>query len=229
MGKLRIELENLKTPAVALYVSLAILLFAYYVRIVWEHDFAWPAQALIFCALILLLAVPASLIFGLVSYLLLAHGLPRYTPAHDLLLEHYALEWICALLGLGMLLWARRTREYPAIARPASVFMLLFMIWIAISVLGMWLHDVPWQPEFRHHPMLFFQGFILFFLASQYLHEPRRTFALALAISLIPALRWFQQAGGKLHKVQHVTRSSPQSSCSRRPQFFLTESIYGCF
>lgn len=199
MSQLRIELENFKNPVVVLYIGLAILLISHCIRIVWGHDFAWPAQALIFCALLLLLAVPASLIFGLVSYLLLAHGLPRYTAVHDLLLENHILEWTCALLGLGMLLWARRTREYPDIARPASVFMLLFVVWIAVSVLGMWLRDVPWQPEFRHHPMLFFQGFLLFLLASQYLHEPRRTFTLALVISLIPVLRWILQSTTDLH------------------------------
>jgi hypothetical protein len=199
MDQLRIELENLKNPVVALYMSLAILLISHCIRIIWGHDFAWPAQALIFCALILLLAVPTSLIFGLVSYLLLAHGLPRYSAVHDLLLENHILEWTCALLGLGMLLWARRTREYPDITRTASVFMLLFVAWIAASVLGMWLHDIPWQPEFRHHPMLFFQGLLLFLLASQYLHEPRRVFVLALAISLIPVLRWLLQSTTDLH------------------------------
>lgn len=199
MGKLRIELANLKNPAVALYVSLSILFFAFCARIAWQHDFAWPAQTLIFCALILLLAVPVSPMFGLASYLLLAHGLPRYAPAQDLLLENHTLEWVCALLSLGILLWARRTREYPVIDRPASVLMLMFVAWIAVAVLSMWLHDIPWRPEFRHHPMLFFQSLILFFLASQYLHESQRTFTLALVVSLVPALHWFQQPISALH------------------------------
>lgn len=199
MGHLRIEIENFKNPVVALYVGLAILLISHCIQIAWGHDFPWPARALIFCALILLLAVPTSLVFGLVSYLLLAHGLPRYSAVHDLLLENHILEWTCALLGLGMLLWARRTREYPDIARPASVFMLLFVVWIVVSVVGMWLHDNPWRPEFRHHPMMFFQGFLLFLLASQYLHEPRRIFMLALVISLIPVLRWLLQSTSDLH------------------------------
>jgi len=197
--KLHTELESLRKPAVALYASLATLLIAYYAHMIWVQGFAWPVQILAYLALILLWAVPVSPLFGLAGYLLLAHGLPRYGALHDLLLANRAFEWICALLGLGMWLWLRRTQERPDFFRPATAFLLLFMAWIVVALLSVWTGDSYWAPPLRHHPLLFFQGLILYLLASQYLHEPRRTFLLALVISLIPALRWFLQSFQELH------------------------------
>lgn len=177
----------------ALYLSATAVVIAYSVYSVARHDIAWPSLALMLLALSLFAAAPLSPLFGLTGYLLLAHGLPRYSEVHDLLLANHILEWLCALLALGMLSWARKSQVKPDFARPSIVLMLLFMAWIGLSLMGMLLQGSPWQPHIRHHPLLFFQALALFLFASQFLHSERRSYALAFVICLIPALRWFLQ------------------------------------
>lgn len=177
----------------ALYLSATAVIIAYSVYSVARHDIAWPSLALMLLALSLFAAVPLSPLFGLTGYLLLAHGLPRYSEVHDLLLANHILEWLCALLALGMLLWARNNRGRPDFAHPSIVLMLLFIAWIGISLMGMLLQGTPWQPYIRHHPLLFFQALVLFLISSQYLRNEQRSYTLAFVICLVPALRWFLQ------------------------------------
>lgn len=177
----------------AFYLGATAVVIAYSINSVWGHDIAWPLLALMLLALLLFAAVPFSPLFGFVGYLLLAHGLPRYGTAHDLLLKNFILEWLCALLALGMLLWARKNGEKFDLARPPTILMLLFIVWVGISLMGMLLQGTPWQPHIRHHPLLFIQALVLFLFSSQYLRDERRSYALAFVICLIPALRWLLQ------------------------------------
>lgn len=179
---------------VALYLSATAVVIAYSIDSVWGHDIAQPLLALMLFALLLFAAVPFSPLFGFTGYLLLAHGLPRYSAIHDLLLTNHIFEWLCALLALDMLLRARKGQEKPDFSRPSTVLMLLFVAWIGISLINMLLHGAPWRPDIRHHPLLFFQALVLFLYSSQYLYDERRSYLLALVISLIPALRWLLQS-----------------------------------
>jgi O-antigen ligase len=178
---------------VALYLSATAAIIMYSVNSVGNHGFAWPLLALMLLALLLFAAVPLSPLFGFTGYLLLAHGLPRYSELQDLLLANRILEWLCALLALGMLLWTRESQVKPDFARPSIGLMLLFIAWIGISLMGMLLQGTPWHPYLRHHPLLFFQALVLFLISSQYLIVAQRSYALALVICLIPALRWLLQ------------------------------------
>jgi len=177
---------------VALYLSASAAVIAYSLYSIGNHDIAWPFLALALAALLLFAAVPISPLYGLTGYLLLAHGLPRYSAAHDLLLANHVLEWLCALLALGTLLWARRRQIRPDLARPPIIFMLLFMAWIGVSLVDMLLQG-SWQPHLRHHPLLFFQALVLFLISSHYLLNERRSYTLAFVICLIPAVRWLLQ------------------------------------
>jgi len=173
---------------VALYLSASAAVIMYSLYSIGNHDIAWPFLALALFALLLFVAVPISPLYGLTGYLLLAHGLPRYSAAHDLLLANYVLEWLCALLALGTLLWARQRQIKPDLVYPPIIFMLLFMAWIGVSLVGMLLQG-PWQPHLRHHPLLFFQALVLFLISSHYLFDERRSYTLAFVICLIPAVR----------------------------------------
>ncbi|MFO7635341.1 MAG: O-antigen ligase family protein [Caldilinea sp.] len=192
-------LAELKKPASLLYLGLATLLIAYYVHTVGMLDTSWTLRLFVLFSLVLLWGVPVSPLFGLASYLLLAHGLPRYGAMHDFLLAQHAFEWICLLLGLGIGLWMHRTRVRLEITHPPTLLLLLLMAWIGVSLLGVWLSDSAWAPPLRHHPLLFFQGLVLYWVASQYLRQPLRSFLLALGISLLPVLRWFMQPLQELH------------------------------
>jgi len=178
---------------VALYLSATAVVVAYSIDSVWGHDITRPLLTLMLFALLLFTAVPLSPLFGLTGYLLLAHGLPRYSAIHDLLLTNHIFEWLCALLALDMLLRARNNQKKPDFTRRPTILMLLFVAWIGISLINMLLQGTPWQPDIRHHPLLFFQALVLFLLSSQYLYDELRSFLLALVICLIPALRWLLQ------------------------------------
>lgn len=190
---------DLKEPASLAYLGLATLLIAYYAHAAGTLDASWTLRMFVLFSLILLWGVPISPLFGLASYLLLAHGLPRYGAMHDFLLAQRAFEWICLLLAVGIWLWMRRTRSRLDIARTPTLLLLLLMAWIGVSLLGVWLRDSPWAPPLRHHPLLFFQGLVLYCVAFQYLQQPRRSFLLALGIGLLPVLRWFMQSLQELH------------------------------
>lgn len=175
------------------YLAATIAVTAYSIDTVWGHSIAWPLLVLMLLALLLFAAVPLSPLSGFAGYLLLAHGLPRYSAVHDLLLANHIFEWLCALLALGTLLWAKKSQEKLYLAGAPTAFMVLFMVWIGISLVDNLLQGTPWQPYLRHHPMLFLQALALFLLASQYLRDDRRSYMLAVVICLIPAIRWLLQ------------------------------------
>lgn len=190
---------DLKEPASLVYLGLATLLIAYYAHTAGMLEASWVLRIFVVLSLILLWGVPLSPLFGLASYLLLAHGLPRYGAMHDFLLAQRAFELICLLLGVGIWVWMRRTRARVEISHPTTLLLLLLMAWIGVSLLGVWLSDSAWAPPLRHHPLLFFQGLVLYWVASQYLQQPRHSFLLALGISFLPVLRWFMQPLQALH------------------------------
>ncbi len=190
---MQIERISRRQLDLALYLSASAAVIMYSIYNAGNHDIAQPFLTLTIFALLLFAAVPLSPLYGLTGYLLLAHGLPRYSAAHDLLLASHVLEWLCALLALGMLLWVRQSHAKPDFARPSIIVMLLFMAWIGISLVGMLLQGTPWQPYLRHHPLLFFQALVLFLISSQYLHNEQRSYTLAFVICLIPAIRWLLQ------------------------------------
>lgn len=182
-----------------IYLVASLIVIAYSTYSVVGHGMGWPFLGFIFFALLLFLAVPLSPWIGLAGYLLIAHGLPRYSPPHDLLLVSFIPDLLCVLLALWLLLHTRNNEDKIFIGRLPIVLMILFILWVGLSYITMLFRDPLWQPYIRHHPLLFFQALVLFLYSAVFLRGERKTYALAFVICLIPALRWLLQSKSQFY------------------------------
>ena len=152
------------------------------------------------CALGVLLALTPMLPqMGLVGFVGLAYGTPRYIDAYEILLNAQVIQYAAAVLLAGWGAWLLRARPRQFVWHPLSTLLIFFLVWIALTSAVSIIEGTPWKPSLRHNPAYLFQALVLFIVGSQVLGDQQRSWQVAWGFCAILLIRAIVQGGGGLH------------------------------
>lgn len=137
---------------------------------------------------VLAAVTPWRPIAGVIAFILVAYGTPRYTPAYDALMASPILHYLAGAALVGWVVSLCRARRGPAPMGPLLWCLVALLLWLFISAVAAHLRGTPWRPHPNHHPSRFFHAFVLFVLGGQLLL--RRSSATWLIMTLIAVLLW---------------------------------------
>jgi glycopeptide antibiotics resistance protein len=113
-------------------------------------------------------AVPVYPLAGVLAYVALAYGFPRYQQDYQFMLQLYVLEWVAGLTLFGWIIRHFRLREWPNVISSRLAWSLAALIvWIGLSSVGVVWRGTPWGPSWKHHPIGFVNAFVLFLVSAQ--------------------------------------------------------------
>lgn len=167
----------------------------------WNPDHA-PAIAVAIAGIGLLATVPMWPVAGLLVYVGLVHGFPRYTTGVEFMFAHFVPELIAGLTAAGTVLWLARQRQEAVVRtnRAPVVLMLCFVGWGLLSAAYNLLSSDNWLDlqavfDLKHHPGRFVNAGLLMFTAAVACRSRRDLHAFALFAGGVLVLKWVLFAG----------------------------------
>ena len=170
-------------------------------RIAWLPP-DWTPSALVIAVwglgLLSLTLVPTYPLIGVLVFVAFQYGFGRYGPHTEYARTHWLPEWIAGLTALGWGVRQYRVRRWPEL--PPSFFapiMVLFVAWIGVTTAVAYWSSRPWNPELRHHPVLYLEDPLFFLVAATFADRPSRFILLTLVLGGSVVVRThFLTAGG---------------------------------
>lgn len=162
---------------------------------------AWdPAHAtaivIAIAGLCALTTVPAWPLGGLLVYVGVVHGFPRYTTGVEFMFAHFVPELIASLTAAGTVLWLARRQETRAKAnRAPAVLMLCFVGWSLLSA-AYWLFtsdnwlDLQATFDLKHHPGRLVNAGLLMFTATVATRSRQDVHTFALFTGALLIVKW---------------------------------------
>lgn len=133
-------------------------------------------------------------IVGIIAYIIVAYGLPRYSDHYLILMSANVLTWISIIAFVGTLIYLSRHRFHAKRFKdPIIIVMLIFFSWIFLSWLNSIYSNSLHVADLRHHPILFLHCLLLLILASLITFDKKSIQIISLLLIVIPLLRWFLQ------------------------------------
>lgn len=178
----------------ALYLA-AIALAAAGVTSAWDPSH--PAAVVIAVAgLCLLAAVPVWPLTGLLVYVGVVHGFPRYTIGVEFMYAHFLPEIIAGLSATGTVLWIARQRDTPpATNMVPGVLMACLVGWSLLSAAYWLLASDNWLDlagtfDLKHHPGRLVNAGLLMFTAAVATRSRRDITVFALFSLALLIIKW---------------------------------------
>ena len=161
----------------------------------WEPTDAMAIVVAI-AGLCLLAAVPMWPMAGLLVYVGVVHGFPRYTTGVEFMFAHFMPELIAGLTAAGTVLSIARQRHTPPKTnRAPSALMLCLVGWSLLSATywlltsDNWL-DLPGTFDLKHHPGRLVNAGLLMFTAAVATRSRRDLYAFALFSGALLITKW---------------------------------------
>ena len=165
---------------------------------------------------------------GLLAYIIVAYGLPRYSAHYLLIMASGVLTWISVIAIVGTLIYASRHLELvKRFKDPILITMLIFFGWIFASWLNSTLSNSLQIADIRHHPVLFLHSLLLLLIASFVKFENKSIHFFTLVLTITPLLRWLLQG----HEATYLDGDLPAIAAMVMPfallgAWFATRNLY---
>ena len=189
-----LDSDTARRRGLALYLATVALAVAG-IASTWDPAYA----TVIFVAIVglcLLTAVPVWPIAGLLVYVGVVHGFPRYTIGVEYVFAHFVPELIAGLTAAGTVLWIARQRDNaPKTNHTPGALMLCFVGWSLLSAAyclltsDNWL-DLPATFDLKHHPGRLVNAGLLMFTAAVATRSRRDLHTFALFAGALLISKW---------------------------------------